>query len=323
MVVLLYGYAQPLAPEGETPLDHRSVSFRFLKALSWIVIHMKNIPVRSIKPEQTKPPLPLSFRIRTIAEVLDGRDMNQDLHRHDFYFLLALRRGQGTHEIDFVSHPIENDTVFFMRPGQVHRLSLKAKSEGYLVEFGKDFLSQQGDNNLIRKCVRDNYCKLAPADSEEVQNVLKTIHEEQRSQAEGFRRVIMASLSILFIKLVRAMEGHHLRSAGKRYAHNQLEEFMELLEAEFGEYKQASYYAARMSLSMFQLNSVTKSLAGKTAAQLIDDHILLEAKRYLLATTNQVSQIAYQLGYEDVSYFIRFFRKHTGSTPEAFRQNFR
>ncbi|HRW99910.1 MAG TPA: AraC family transcriptional regulator [Cyclobacteriaceae bacterium] len=51
--------------------------------------------------------------------------------------------------------------------------------------------------------------------------------------------------------------------------------------------------------------------------------MLLEAKRYLLATSNQVNQIAFQLGYEDVSYFIRFFKKLTGNTPEAFRKNFR
>jgi AraC family transcriptional regulator, transcriptional activator of pobA len=64
-------------------------------------------------------------------------------------------------------------------------------------------------------------------------------------------------------------------------------------------------------------------MLGKTAADLIDDHILLESKRYLLASSNQVNQIAYRLGYDDVSYFIRFFKKHTGHTPEMFRQNFR
>jgi AraC family transcriptional regulator, transcriptional activator of pobA len=62
---------------------------------------------------------------------------------------------------------------------------------------------------------------------------------------------------------------------------------------------------------------------GKTVAQLIDEQIILEAKRYLLATPNQVKDIAWDLGYEDVSYFIRFFKKHTGLTPDAFRKNFR
>ncbi|NQX56713.1 helix-turn-helix domain-containing protein [Pedobacter panaciterrae] len=50
----------------------------------------------------------------------------------------------------------------------------------------------------------------------------------------------------------------------------------------------------------------------------MNEYIILEAKRQLLATSSQVSQIACYLGYEDISYFIRFFKKHTGTSPEAF-----
>jgi AraC-like DNA-binding protein len=77
-----------------------------------------------------------------------------------------------------------------------------------------------------------------------------------------------------------------------------------------------------MNLSSYQLNAITKKTLGKTCSQLINEYILLEAKRYLLATSEQVNQIADHLGYEDVSYFIRFFKKNTGHSPEAFRYNF-
>lgn len=72
---------------------------------------------------------------------------------------------------------------------------------------------------------------------------------------------------------------------------------------------------------MYQLNSIAKSMLGKTCSALINAHMILEAKRNLLATANQINQIASHLGYEDVSYFIRFFKKHTGYSPEQFRQN--
>ncbi len=75
-----------------------------------------------------------------------------------------------------------------------------------------------------------------------------------------------------------------------------------------------------MNLSAYQLNEITKVAVGKTPSELINEQIILEAKRYLLATPNQVKDIADHLGYEDVSYFIRFFKKHTGHSPEAFRQ---
>jgi AraC-like DNA-binding protein len=80
-----------------------------------------------------------------------------------------------------------------------------------------------------------------------------------------------------------------------------------------------SFYADLLNLSSYQLNAITKATLGKTCSELINEFIILEAKRTLLATSNQVNQIAYHLGYEDVSYFIRFFKKHTGYSPEAFR----
>jgi YesN/AraC family two-component response regulator len=78
-----------------------------------------------------------------------------------------------------------------------------------------------------------------------------------------------------------------------------------------------------MKLSPYQLNAITKATIGKTTSDLINEHLVLEAKKHLLATTNQVKDIAFQLGFEDVSYFIRFFKKHTGYSPEVFRHNSR
>lgn len=97
---------------------------------------------------------------------------------------------------------------------------------------------------------------------------------------------------------------------------------MELVEGNITQYKQVSQYADLLNLTVYQLNAITKALLNKNASQLINEYIILEAKRNLLATANQVSQIAYHLGYEDVSYFIRFFKKHTGFTPDAYRHNF-
>jgi AraC-like DNA-binding protein len=102
-----------------------------------------------------------------------------------------------------------------------------------------------------------------------------------------------------------------------------LEDFLELIETHMASHKQVSYYAQMLNLSLYQLNAITKTTLGKTCSQLMDEAVILEAKRYLLATSQQINQIAFDLGYEDISYFSRFFKKHTGYSPEAFRQNFR
>ena len=102
-----------------------------------------------------------------------------------------------------------------------------------------------------------------------------------------------------------------------------LDKFLELVEANVSTHKKVSEYADMLNLSAYQLNAITKRAVGKTSSDIIDEYIILESKRYLLATSNQVNQIAYQLGFDDVSYFIRFFRKHTGQTPDSFRNNLR
>jgi AraC family transcriptional regulator, transcriptional activator of pobA len=250
--------------------------------------------------------------------------MTQDLHRHDFFFILALKKGRGNHEIDFVSHAISDNSIFVLRPGQVHRLTLKTKREGYLMEFGNRFFSSTANSDLLRKAASKCFCQLEAATANKLQAILNSIHEEYRNKNEGFQEVIKANLSIFFIELIR--QRHNL-AKGKNthigYGQQRLEDFLELLERDITEQKQVSHYTEKLNLSQFQLNSICKTLLGKSAARLIDDQILLEAKRYLLATSNQVNQISYYLGYEDVSYFIRFFKKHTGQTPEMFRQNFR
>jgi AraC family transcriptional activator of pobA len=287
---------------------------------------MKNIPVRSIKSKDVKPGISEDFKIRTVHEVLAGRDMSQDLHRHDFFFVLALKKGKGNHEIDFTTYPVTDHSFFFLRPGQVHRLSLKTVCEGYLMEFGRDFF-HSGDNlskDLLRKAANKNFCKLGTSGSNKLQAILTTIFEEFKSKQEGYFEVIKANLSILFIELVRQRQNKESQgNTQDKYSQERLQEFFELLETHISTHKLVSHYAGKLNLSAFQLNSITKKLLNKTAAELIDDQILLESKRYLLATSNQVNQIGYHLGYEDVSYFIRFFKKHTGHTPETFRQNLR
>ena len=107
------------------------------------------------------------------------------------------------------------------------------------------------------------------------------------------------------------------------YMQERIEELYELIANNISKHKQVAQYAKMLNLSLFQLNAITKASLGKTCSELINEQIILEAKRHLLATSSQVNQIAYHLGYEDASYFIRYFRKYTGYTPEAFRHHFK
>jgi AraC family transcriptional regulator, transcriptional activator of pobA len=286
---------------------------------------MKTIPVRRIDAAHKESGLPGGFRIRAVGTMLDGKDMTQDLHRHDFFFVLALIKGKGNHEIDFVANPVEDGSLFVMHPGQVHRLMLKAGSEGYLMEFTKDFYpsNMKSHRELLDQATTNNQCQLIGPGAERIHVVLHTIFQEYSRKEDGYDKIIKASLSIFMVELIRQKKPASSQAKDIDYQQERLQEFLELLQRDISKKKQVSQYTDQLNLSYFQLNSITKTLLGKSAAQVIDDHILLESKRYLLATTNHVNQIAYHLGYEDDAYFIRFFKKHTGQTPETFRKNFR
>jgi AraC family transcriptional regulator, transcriptional activator of pobA len=286
---------------------------------------MKSIPIRSIQHAAETHDFSEGFRIRSIRELLGGRDMIQELHRNDFFFLLALKKGRGSHEIDFIPYQVSNCTVFLMRPGQVHRLTLKAGSEGFLVELKNGFFypGERTSSQLLRTAAGKNLCQLSPVAFSKLHDVLSYVYNEYKNRQDGFQDVIKANLKIFFIELMRHRQSKEKLSAGSgQYSHDRLQEFFEIVEANVRSQKRVSYYAEALNLSQFQLNSITRTLLGKSASALIDDYIILESKRHLLATSSQVSQIGYLLGYEDVSYFIRFFRKRTGYTPETFRKKF-
>lgn len=287
---------------------------------------MKPIPIRHINTTQKEPSLSGSFSIRDVEDLLAGKDMVQELHRHDFFYILALKKGRGSHEIDFTSYKVGDHSVFFMRPGQVHQITLKAGSAGYLMEFNTDFYypHDKVSNQLLRRASNKNLCQLDANRVKKLLITLNSIFQEYTDKQEGYQEVIKANLGIFFIELVRHRQNKENSSSDSTlYPQERVEQFLELIETHIAMHKQVSHYADMLNLSSYQLNAITKATLGKTCSELINEFIILESKRLLLATSNQVNQIAYHLGYEDVSYFIRLFKKHTGHSPEAFRQNFK
>ncbi|PKV52750.1 AraC family transcriptional regulator [Aquimarina sp. MAR_2010_214] len=280
---------------------------------------MQDIPVRKGNANSNES----IFAIKNVKKMLSGKSMTQSLHRHDFFFLLALEQGTGFHEIDFVPYNVCARTIFFIRPGQVHQLTLNEKCTGYLLNFNANsyVAHDKVKAELLRKISGVNFYQLDIDDFKKSLSILDAIFQEFTNKDDGYREVINANLSILLTELSRNIGTDH-KGGGTPYSQERLEEFLELLETHSITCKRAAQYAEMMNLSLYQLNAVTKSTVGKTCSELINEYMILEAKRYLLTTSNQISSIAYDLGYDDTSYFIRFFKKHMKCSPKVFRHKF-
>lgn len=283
---------------------------------------MSEIPFRSLATAPTSLRLSDDFDIRSIEQVLGGADLVQALHRHDHYFLLVLTTGNGLHECDFRPHKLAPHTIYAMRPGQVHRLELKAGSTGYILQFKAGFLvtSEQGARQVLRRAGHVEVFRTTAERYAELRVLLDRIARAYTAHQEGYLQLVRAYLSAFLADLVLEAPVSAPANSVKGYARERLEELLGLIEDNVHRVKEVAAYAERMHLSTFQLNAIAKAGTGRTCSELITDQLILEAKRYLLATTDQVTQVADRLGYEDPSYFIRFFKKHTGHTPEGFRK---
>ncbi len=287
---------------------------------------MKPIPVRHLADSPKGPGTAARFSIRELQQVLNGKDLIHDLHKHDFYFVLAVQKGRGVHEIDFSSYDVRDHSLFILRPGQVHRLEIKAGARGYLLEFDLSFYQPKHHltEHRWQKATRKNFCEVEAARFRKLHSLLSGIYREFTERQEGYREAIKAGLDLFFIEYLRqSRDPQSLAGPESGYTQERFEELVQLLETKIRSLKNVSQYARLLHLSPYQLNSITRASVGKTVSALLHEQIVLEAKRCLLAGNDPVKDIADHLGYEDVSYFIRFFKKQTGYSPEAFRKNFR
>ena len=127
---------------------------------------------------------------------------------------------------------------------------------------------------------------------------------------------IHSLIVLVYIQISR--ENNPLRNIKNQTYLAKLKQFEDLIEENFRSEKFVKDYAAKLNITEKHLNRVTKSCIGKTSTQLISERIVLEAKRMLIYSTLNVSQIAEELGYFDNSYFVRFFKKNVGITPNVF-----
>ena len=287
---------------------------------------MKKIPIKSLNFFRAAPNLLEGFTMRKLEDLFEGEHMAQKLHRHDFYFILILKKGCGNHEIDFTAYEISDNSFFVVRPGQVHKLNLRKDSTGFIIQFNSEFYypAEKKAGVLLQKASTENFYPLNQDSFSKLSVLLASIYNEYQNKPEQYIEVIKSNLKILFIELIRLKSTTKQNTNNKDpYIQERLEEFLKLLETNISTQKKISQYAEMLNLSGYQLNSITKQTLNKTASKLINEQIILESKRYLLATSDQINHIADHLGYEDVSYFIRFFKKHTGYSPKAYRENFK
>jgi AraC-like DNA-binding protein len=133
-------------------------------------------------------------------------------------------------------------------------------------------------------------------------------------------------------KMLNLLDSIHIeisRKYGETYSHQthsyniKINKFESLLEEYFRTEKLPSFYAEKLNITLKHLNRICNEILQKTATEVITDRVILEIKRMLIDKQLAVNEVAFKVGYEDYSYFSRFFKKQTGLSPTEFRNTAR
>jgi len=248
-------------------------------------------------------------------------------HRHDFFEVLYLQKGSGFHVIDGNKYEIKPPCVFFMSPGQAHKLELSHDIEGYIFIFTADFylLNRSNQNSLIEfpffyTIHQDNPPLLLEKESDT--RFLETLFRQsiaEIQQVGDYTPEMMRSILDLILTTcaARYQVGENLLNKGKGQI--LVKRFFHLVEENYQKNLSLSDYAALIGITPSHLTQTVKLLTGKTSTQIVKAKQLLEIKRLLVHTSLNVSEIANQLNFEDQSYFTKFFKRETGITPMRYR----
>ena len=143
-------------------------------------------------------------------------------------------------------------------------------------------------------------------------------HRPTNKERAGLRQVALAHcLAALLVQLALVEPAGAAPAPGP--THEAYTWFRDHIEEQFRSWHKVSQYADRLGYSTRTLNRLARQHTGLSAKELIDERVVLEAKRQLSHADASVSEIAEQLGFDDASNFSSYFRRQTGMTPGAFR----
>jgi AraC-like DNA-binding protein len=283
----------------------------------------------------------LSFRRSRdlpVQELLDGEyirivRLHKDInhlsvipHRHDHYELMLVTAGTGIHAINFKTFDIQPGRLYFIHPGQVHLIA-PFDRDGWLIMFGEELFKRflkihphEDGRGLLDAYASGPYIDLHP----QLSVVTNFIIEQLRIELARAKPDVDIILHYVSLLLLQYNQQHQLQHPLPQASHAQrelLHKLKQLIERNFRQEHQAAFYATCLRTDIKKLNNICRASTGLTVFELLQERMVTESKILLQTSVQSVKEISYELGFNDPAFFGRFFKKHTGLTPAAFRQS--
>nr|WP_295928248.1 helix-turn-helix transcriptional regulator [uncultured Dyadobacter sp.] len=265
-----------------------------------------------------------------LLRVTDRTVINKEAFTTDFY-KIGFKKIRAGHML-YGRTPFDHQTgsMMFVKPRQIVEMDhVEFEEDGFIMFFHEDFLHAHPLHEQIRKYSFFEYetneaLHLAPREEKIIWNIFASIEQEYNNNEDEFsREIILAGINSLLTYAERFYKRQFINR--KPLSGKTVTEFNRILQTYLQDgsmengLPSVAYLAGQLNISRRYLTDLLKTETGKTAQDLIHIALISEAKNRLRTNDQSVSEIAYALGFENMSYFSRLFKKETGVSPTHYK----
>ncbi|MCB9453043.1 MAG: helix-turn-helix transcriptional regulator [Anaerolineaceae bacterium] len=273
------------------------------------------------------------FTIHTTETFRQQYPSKSPLFRANYYTFVIIHEGYGHSILDSHIYDTRPNTIYFTNPGHVKGFEIIEPYQGYLITFSETFLKQYvGDNVfeefpfLLAEIVPPHYLDAT------IFSVFAGLCAQLLSEYHSdslYKYTILSNLLVVFLLKIKErfwnrynpqVEGTQSSQIVTTFKKHLEHHFRALRTGDAQRAFQVQDFARMQNLHPNYFSTVIKSKTGKTVNTWIVEKTIAEAQALLAQTHQPIKAIAYQLGFQEPTHFSRFFKKHTGLTPGAFRR---
>lgn len=245
-------------------------------------------------------------------------------HRKDYYFWAFVKEGGSRHWIDMKQYTLKSNTFYFTIPPQVHLKEEARPLTVIALGFTEEFLALEENTQLRQLPIIQNpdnghELVLSDADVVFIEDIMEKIYLENSNTQNDWRHsMLMSYMRVLMIYLSR-LYVEQFSNADALPDRVLLKKYLNKIEENYTQHHEVGAYADMLNISAGHLSEVVKEQSGRSAIAHIHDRLIMETKRLLFHTDHSIKEIAFRLGFEDASYFNRFFKRLVNDTPLSYR----
>ena len=259
--------------------------------------------------------------------------------------ILICRKGKARLNVNYKDWELYEGAVITLFPNDVVELRVDGDCKSPETENG-DCKSPQTANSFQAEILKYNPSLLREASLQLEQTVYSSLREDRcrqdtpvvtniingmfsllkvyfdQSECTCISQLVLCQLKAFFIGFHEYLQRNpqYRPDEVKSYRVRELfNRFMMLLEKDYKISRDVNYYAEKMNISSKYLTNIVSLVTGHTPKTIIDQYVILQLKMHLKRTTQSIKEMAWEFHFADVSFFCRYFKKHTGLTPQQIR----